>query len=197
MKVPSDEGSMVDESERQEWLKGLAQFDIDNQLAIMAVFCAFMVPRNLLDVGCGTGAVVQTAQTLGVDAFGVDQLAEDSNIFKKADLTQELKLNRKFDMVYCVEVVEHLQPEYEGVICYTLARHVAPKGILVFTAALPGQTGYNHFNCQPKKYWRDRLTSRGLIFNDAYTARMATIWKHTHMTLNHLALNVQVFNQQP
>ena len=185
----------MNEAERSEWIKGLAQFDVDNELAIMAVFCAFMLPRNMLDVGCGTGAVVNTAQTLGVDAFGVDQLAKDSSTFKEVDLTQKLDLKRKFELVYCVEVVEHLQPEYEGVICDTLARHTAPNGILVFTAALPGQNGYNHFNCQPKQYWRDRLESRGMRFNDAYTFRMATIWQHTHMTLNHLALNVQVFNQ--
>lgn len=185
----------MDDSERDYWLSGLSQFDVDNEMIALAVMCAFTKPQTWLDVGCGTGAVVRTARTLGIDAYGIDQMQEDAEHFKRVDLCEPLDLGRKFELVTCIEVAEHLHAEYEGVLCDTLARHVIPGGILVFTAAPPGQDGYNHFNLQPKKYWTDRLQSRGLVLNVAYTERMALMWKYTHSTLNHLHKNVQVFNQ--
>lgn len=185
----------MNETEIAHWRTGLPQFDIDNELVALAVIAAFMKPISWLDVGCGTGQIVKTALLFDIDAFGVDQIQEDSRCFKQADLTQPLDLGRQFQLVSCIEMVEHLPEEYEGVICDTLARHVTPGGILILTSALPGQEGYNHFNCQEKSYWRDRLQSRGMILNKAYTERLEIMWKHTHSTLNHLHKNVQVFSQ--
>jgi cyclopropane fatty-acyl-phospholipid synthase-like methyltransferase len=170
----------LDESERRHWLEGLAAFDKENELVLL---------------GCGTGAVVREARLLGIHAHGIDQMQDDDDIFKRVDLREKLDLFCKFDLVYCVEVAEHLEPQYEGEFCDTLARHTKPGGRLVFTAAPPGQGGYNHFNCQPQIYWRDRLESRGMIYNVAETERLAEIWRNTYVTLNHLARNVQVFNQ--
>jgi len=185
----------LNESERNNWLEGLPQFDADNELITFAIMAAFTKPATWLDIGCGTGAVVNTARLNGIDAFGVDQIQDDAEYFKHSDLTQPLDLGRQFDVVTCIEMVEHLMPEYEGVICDTLARHVKPQCILILTSAQKGQDGYNHFNCQPKKYWKDRLESRGMLLNVAYTERLATMFFHTHSTLNHLSKNVQVFNQ--
>jgi SAM-dependent methyltransferase len=186
----------MEESERAYWRNGLKEFDAANELIALGICCAFTKPLSWLDVGCGTGAVVWSAEALGILSFGVDQLVETDGIwFKRVDLTQPLDLGRTFELVTCIEVAEHLQEEYEGVICDTLARHVAPGGRLVFTAATPGQIGYDHFNCQPKKYWTDRLESRGLVYNYRDTERLAEIWRWTYTNLNHLPKNLQVFTR--
>lgn len=186
----------MDEHEREHWVNGLKEYDWQNELIAFGVMCAFMKPQTWLDIGCGTGAMVKTAIRNGVAAFGVDQIAENSEQFKQHDLTQPLDLGRKFALVTTIEFVEHLPEQFEGVICDTITRHIAPGGRLIFTAAVPGQGGYNHFNCQPPKYWTDRLTSRGLTYNVAETRRIAAIWKNTFTTLNHLSENVQVFNRE-
>jgi cyclopropane fatty-acyl-phospholipid synthase-like methyltransferase len=188
----------ISESEKQHWREGLAKDDSQNELIAMAILCAFTKPKSWLDVGCGTGAVARTAMHNGIEAYGVDQLVDEALrgwIAKTWDLRLPLNLERTFDLVTCIEVAEHLEEEYEGVICDTLVRHVAEGGRLVFTAAKPGQGGYNHFNCQPQKYWRDRMESRGLKYSQADTLRLAEIWKWTFTALHHLEENLQVFRR--
>lgn len=191
---------VLSEAEAQHWREGLSKDDASNELIAMGVMCAFTKPSNWLDVGCGTGAIARTASRNGIGAFGVDQLAEtlhsDPSLeFVKHDLREPLDLHRTFEIVTCIEVVEHLEPEFEGVISDTLVRHVAPNGRLILTAAKPGQGGYNHFNCQPKQYWKDRMESRGLRYAHADTLRLAEIWKWTFTPLNHLPENLQVFTR--
>ena len=187
----------MNETERQHWVEGLKEFDWQNELIALGIVCAFTKPKSWLDLGCGTGAMVKVAYRNGIQSFGVDQIAEEDEFtakyFKQYDLTQPLDLGRQFALVTTIEFVEHLPEEYEGVICDTITRHVAPGGRLVFTAAVPGQGGYNHFNCQPPKYWTDRLESRGMIYSANETRRLAAIWKNTFTALNHLSENVQVF----
>ena len=85
------------------------------------------------------------------------------------------------------------EPEYEGVISDTLVRHVAKGGRLVMTSAPPGQPGYNHFNCQPLKYWRDRMETRGLEYSNVDTRKLVEVWGHTFMATHWLENNLQVF----
>lgn len=185
----------IDEHEAEHWRNGLREFDAQNELIAFAIMCAFTKPETWLDVGCGTGAIVRAALANGVDAFGIDQLAQDDKYFKRVDLRAKIELPRQFQFVTCIEVAEHLQEEYEGEICDTMVRHVAPNGKLIFTAAKPGQGGYNHFNCQPQKYWRDRLESRGLRYSLADTMRLKEIWTWTFTALHHLEENLQVFTR--
>lgn len=185
----------MDEQERQHWLEGLAQFDKENELIALGVMCAFGKPQSWLDVGCGTGAVVNTAHRLGIDAFGIDQMQTLSDRFAPVDLRNKIYLGRTFELVYSVEVAEHIEETYEGEFCDTLVRHVAEGGRLILTAAPPGQDGYNHFNCQTKKYWRDRMESRGLVYHAADTERLAAIWKQSFTSLMHLSKNLQVFKR--
>lgn len=185
----------ISDDEKIHWREGLHEFDWQNELIAFGIMSAYKKPASWLDVGCGTGAIVNAALANSVDAFGVDQLVTDDKHFKVADLRQPLDLGRTFELVSCIEVVEHLEEQFEGVICDTLARHVASGGRLVLTAAKPGQGGYNHFNCQPQKYWRDRLESRGLRYNPIDTGRLAEIWKWTFTSLHHLEENLQVFTR--
>jgi cyclopropane fatty-acyl-phospholipid synthase-like methyltransferase len=185
----------ISESEKQHWREGLAEFDSQNELIALAIMCAFTKPKSWLDVGCGTGAMAHVAKRNNIEAVGVDQLVEYEAFMLNHDLRFPFNLERTFALVTCIEVAEHLEEQYEGVICDTLARHIAEGGRLVFTAAKPGQGGYNHFNCQPQKYWRDRLESRGLKYSQSDTLRLAEIWKWTFTSLHHLEDNLQVFTR--
>ena len=43
-----------------------------------------------------------------------------------------------------------------------LTSAVEPGGILIWSAAQPGQGGAGHINCRPKDYWAEQLQAAGL-----------------------------------
>ena len=64
-----------------------------------------------------------------------------------------------------MEVAEHLPREKASVFIDTLTKH---SGIVLFSAAVPGQGGTYHVNEQWPKYWnelfsRSRLSMRRLL----------------------------------
>ena len=61
------------------------------------------------------------------------------------------------DLVYCVEVAEHIEEQYLDNLLETLAN--AP--VIVMTHAVPGQPGHHHVNTQPKNYWVEKLDGMG------------------------------------
>lgn len=130
------------------------------------------VPASVFDVGCGTGTWLKAAQNLGAnDVFGVDgvaipasQLLISPDLFQVADLNQPLRLNRRFDLVLCLETAEHLRPESAETIVETLVAH---SDTILFSAAAPGQPGTNHFNCQWPGWWQSLFNARGFACSDA------------------------------
>lgn len=182
-------------SEEQRWLNGLREFDAGNRLAFLAICAGFGMPPSYLDIGCGSGAMVKLARALCIDAHGVDILPHDETFFTKHDLNVSLDLNRQFALVTSIEVVEHICEKSEGALCDTLVRHVAPEGRLVLTSAPPGQVGDGHINCQAKKYWRDRMISRGLKYSEPDTRRLYVLWSHTLWASHWCEENLQVFKR--
>src|SRR5689334_19993649 len=73
-------------------------------------------PKSVLDVGCGLGTWLTAFSELGVqDYLGVDgshvdkaQLTIPESHFKVQDLTAPWNMGRKYDLVICLEVAEHL-----------------------------------------------------------------------------------------
>jgi SAM-dependent methyltransferase len=115
-------------------------------------------PKSVLDVGCGIGTWLKVFQDLGVvDFLGIDgayvnrqQLKISDEKFQEHDLATPLRLNRKFDLVLCLEVAEHLSEKIERGFVQTLVSH---GDVIVFSAAIPGQGGQNHINEKPLSHW--------------------------------------------
>jgi SAM-dependent methyltransferase len=153
----------------------------DGPLAAIPVFFAGAKPQSLLDVGCGHGAWLGAAHRFGVlDVVGVDglvvpdeQLLISPNlyreIFKQHDLTQPLKLGRRFDAVLCLEVAEHLDEKCAPVLIDSLVAH---SDRVVFSAACPGQPGQHHVNCQWPSYWQKLFNERGYVCTDEIRSRI-------------------------
>lgn len=182
--------------EEKRWLSGLAKFDEGNTLALLAIFAGFRIPRTYLDVGCGTGAMVNAARQLGVDAYGLDILPHEEPYLIKQDLREFCDLGRQFDLITSIETAEHIDPEGADLFCDTLARHIRTDGgLLVLTAAPPGQIGDGHVNTQPKEYWRDRLESRGLKYDEWATRRLVTLWRETWWATHWCEDNLQCFHR--
>lgn len=129
------------------------------------------LPKNLLDVGCGTGTWLSIAIKSGInDIFGVDgvnipsdRLLFPSRFFRSVDLTSPLDLGRRFEVALCLEVAEHLDLRFAGTLMDNLVRH---SDKIIFSAACPGQSGQNHINCQWPSWWQSLFNDRGFRCED-------------------------------
>ncbi len=132
-------------------------------------------PRSVLDVGCGSGALLRAfarvapdVRTLGLEhsavalqrarAAGVNVCAWDAT---RLDAGRSAKLAGSigpWDLVVCLEVAEHLPPWHGR----RLVRFLSHWNTVVFSAARPGQGGVWHLNEQPPEYWLRCFANAGL-----------------------------------
>lgn len=192
MSLTDDEAQRADE---RRWLAGLAEFDAVNERLLLGALAYLGLPASYLDLGCGTGAMVTLARRLGVDAWGVDILPHAEPWLLRRDLRQPLDLGRTFELVSTIEVAEHIPVENDATFVETVARHVAPGGTLLFTAAHPGQGGDGHVNCRPGVYWRARLSEWGLSYSSDLTYGLMHLWTVIPHAMGHLMDNLQVFKK--
>jgi SAM-dependent methyltransferase len=128
-------------------------------------------PKSILDVGCGIGTWLKVFEDYGVrDFLGIDgdfvdrtMLKISESNFYPQDLTKHWYLGRKFDLVICLEVAEHLPKQAADSFVKALVEH---GDIIVFSAAVPGQGGQNHINEQWPSYWQDKFSKYGYYFHD-------------------------------
>jgi 2-polyprenyl-3-methyl-5-hydroxy-6-metoxy-1,4-benzoquinol methylase len=89
------------------------------------------LPSSVLDVGCGIGTWLRAAldagvpDVLGIDGINIpsDKLLIPAASFTVRDLTKPIDLGRRFDLVICLEVAEHLEFEQAEVLIRTLNLH--------------------------------------------------------------------------
>lgn len=122
-------------------------------------------PVDVLDLGCGIGGYIQSYQKWGADyVFGVEGFdpKEDFLVpdhFLQFDLTKPLDLGKTFDLVLCVEVIEHIESHESDNLLKSIASHA--RKVVVFSAGRPGQPGIGHVNCQPISFWIDKWRMLG------------------------------------
>lgn len=122
---------------------------------------------SVLDVGCATGAWLMAWRDAGVETIrgadghyvNADQLLIPRENFQSADLSQALALGRRFDLVQSLEVAEHIPATSADQFVANLVGH--SNGLILFSAAPPGQGGEYHINEQPFDYWRDKFAVHG------------------------------------
>jgi SAM-dependent methyltransferase len=127
--------------------------------------------RSVVDVGCGTGRWLVEFQACGVtDLLGIDadhiptcSLRISQNHFVAQDLTLPLKADRRFDLALSLEVGEHLPDSASHTFIRSLT---ALADVVVFSAAIPLQTGPGHINEQWPAYWAKRFADVGYVAID-------------------------------
>ena len=160
---------------------------------VVPIIIELIQPKSILDVGCGIGTWLQAFNQFGIkDYLGVDGSYVDKNLlkisdefFRARDLRKLWDLNRKFDLVISLEVAEHLESEYAEHFVTTLVNH---SDVIVFSAAIPGQSGQNHINEQWLSYWQEKFDKVGYILHDVIRPRIWTnekvdIWYKQNMVI--------------
>ena len=148
--------------------------------AIVPILVQWLEPRSIVDVGCGRGAWLNVfkehgVQTIaGIDGDYVDrtQLLIPQECFSPANLAAPLNRPDTFDLALCLEVAEHLSWRHAPTLVASLAS-LAP--LVLFSAAVPGQSGVNHINAQWPLYWVGRFADHGLRCLDVIRPK---IWRN-------------------
>lgn len=129
--------------------------------------------NSVVDVGCGTGSWLSTFIQQGVnDVVGLDgpwvpekDLEICHSKFVAVDFTklETLRLNRRFDLVICLEVAEHLPAAHAAEF---IDRLVELGPCILFSAAVPQQGGVGHYNEQWPCYWIDHFSRHRYLCAD-------------------------------
>ncbi len=160
----------------------------------------FPAVRSVVDVGAGSGGYVARLRQLGFEATGV----EYSSVGRFFGWIQGVKILPfdcsseagrpqlpDVDLAYSIEVGEHLPDSLaDDFVSYISQR----SGIIVFSAAFPGQGGQGHINEQPQEYWRAKFEGVGMRYQPSASASFSDSLTR-HGFRGWLPKNVQVFTK--
>lgn len=117
-------------------------------------------PKKVLDVGCAAGYLVGALRKRGVDAYGIDissyAIAQVQTEIKKYcavhDVVEPLpaEFPTKYDLVICIEVLEHLYEE-QGKKAIANLCHYSDR--VLFTSTPDDIDDQTHVNVQRLEYW--------------------------------------------
>lgn len=138
---------------------------------VVPILRSLVSPRSVLDVGCGDGTWLShwgsSLLKVGVESETSDTalVSHDIHVLR-CDLNRGLPediLNKRFDIVTCFEVAEHLSPDAADKLIVDLCR---VSDVVCFSAATPGQGGVDHINERPFSHWHNLFNRQGFRMYD-------------------------------
>ncbi|HEV2726913.1 MAG TPA: methyltransferase domain-containing protein, partial [Solirubrobacterales bacterium] len=121
-------------------------------------------PTRVLDAGCAMGFLVEALRKRGIEASGIDvseyaisqvheSVAEHCRV---ASLTEPLA--GRYDLVTCIEVLEHIPPEQADA---AIANLCAASDQLLISSSPTDFAEPTHLNVQPPEFWSAALAREG------------------------------------
>ncbi len=130
-------------------------------------------PRTALDAGCAIGLLVEGLRANGVDASGFDispfaisqappALAPYVSV---RSITDEIEGH--FDLITCLEVVEHLPSRLADAAIANICRH---SDAVLFSSSPEDFEEPTHINVRPTEEWARRFADQGFYRDFSYDA---------------------------
>lgn len=140
--------------------------------------------KSVLDIGSGVGVNAKWFLDHGLDAYAVEgypdylrnSVLPEGRMIAHDYTTGPFIPNRKFDLGWSSEFVEHVEAQFVGNFMLTFMR----CRYACITHATPGQGGYHHVNEQPSDYWIQRFKDAGFVHLEEDTAWMRATGPSTH-----------------
>jgi SAM-dependent methyltransferase len=138
-------------------------------------------PGTVLDVGCGTGALLSQFKQLGLVVAGLEysdagiaRCRERGVPVEKFDLeTTEATIPGTWDLTVSFEVAEHL-PESLADNYVRVISQFSP--VVIMSAATVGQGGKDHVNERPHEYWIEKMERRGFNYDEKTSNQVRAEW---------------------
>lgn len=135
--------------------------------------------KTCLDVGSGAGGYVYWFNRTGRQAIGLEysrlgrfiaSLQGATTLKFDCNKSDRRPLLGPFDLVYSIEVAEHVPRELED----PFLDYIASQGsFVIFSAAQPDQPGQGHINPQPLHHWRQAFAKRRLEYSEQDTHKVS------------------------
>jgi O-antigen biosynthesis protein len=138
-------------------------------------------PAHALDAGCAIGLLVEALRKNKVDAVGFDisewaieqMPGSNKNYVKTGSILDFRVVDKKFDLVTCIEVLEHLQPSEADIAI----RNLCSWGDLIIFSSSPDDfKETTHFNVQQPGYWAEKFLQNGFVRLLDYDASYICSW---------------------
>jgi SAM-dependent methyltransferase len=136
-------------------------------------------PRSVLDAGCAMGLLVEQLFRRGVDAWGVDiskyaitQVHESvADRCRVGSLVEPL--DRRYDLVVCIEVVEHMWADDARA---AIANLCAASDRVLFSSSPSDYAEPTHVNVQPPENWSAEFAEHGFFRDLDHDASYIAPW---------------------
>lgn len=153
-----------------EYYSQIEQEETPQAVRLAEYLTAKYSPESVIDLGCATGLYLKPFSSAS-RRVGVEQSFQACYMGQvpilQDDITNPMCRYGEFDLVICLEVLEHIPADRASDAIKTIVSCLAPHGRIIFSAAIPGQGGEGHINCQPKEYWLT-LFRNVHLFSDRY-----------------------------
>ena len=138
-----------------------------------------IAPRRALDAGCAIGLLVERLRARGIDAEGIDistyaiEQAHESvrPHCRVGSLTSELP--RSYDLIVCIEVLEHLAADDAAAALANMCRHSED---ILFSSSPRDFAEQTHVNVRPPEDWAELFARQGFLRDLDFDASFITPW---------------------
>ncbi|MDP8983205.1 MAG: methyltransferase domain-containing protein, partial [Acidobacteriota bacterium] len=138
---------------------------------------ASLAPKRVLDAGCAMGFLVEMLRDRGVEAYGLDvseyaiaQVRPDIAPYCKVAALEE-PIAGKFDLITCIEVLEHLTEEQARAAILNMSR---ATDTILFSSTPSDFDEPTHVNVKPEAWWLELFAEVHFVPDRSYDARFLT-----------------------
>lgn len=137
-------------------------------------------PKKILDVGCAEGHALRAFKALGVsEVVGLEGLPQNASRCGVPVVVHDLCSGPYYvpgvDLLWCCDVVEHIEERYVQNILETFM--CAQRVALCHGTEGMGLSGWHHVNNKSVAYWAEKMTSAGFDLDESGTAESHEVAK--------------------